>query len=84
MVKRIKLYAFSGTTTNMPSKEEILIERTYKNLPVAERILYTLTEDEVIKVNQTAKTVGLLVETLVNKGVLSEGDVDHMLLQLLS
>jgi hypothetical protein len=68
----------------MPSKEEILIERTYKNLPVAERILYTLTEDEVIKVNQTAKTVGLLVETLVNKGVLSEGDVDHMLLQLLS
>ena len=68
----------------MPSKEEILIERTYKNLPVAQRILYTLTEDEVIKVNQTAKTVGLLVETLVNKGVLSEGDVDHMLLQLLS
>ena len=67
----------------MPSKEEILIERTYKNLPVAERILYTLTEDEVIKVNQTAKTVGLLVETLVNKGVLSEEDVDHILLELL-
>ena len=68
----------------MPSKEEILIERTYKNLPVAQRILYTLTEDEVIKVDQTAKTVGLLVETLVIKGVLSEEDVDHMLLQLLS
>jgi hypothetical protein len=49
----------------MPSKEEILIERTYKNLPVAQRILYTLTVDEVIKVDQTAKTVGLLVETLV-------------------
>jgi hypothetical protein len=68
----------------MPSKEEILIERTYKNLPVAQRILYTLTEDEVIKVDQTAKTVGLLAETLVRKGVLSEGDVDHILLELLS
>jgi hypothetical protein len=68
----------------MPSKDETLIERTYKNLPVAQRILYTLTEDEVIEVDQAAKTVGLLVETLVRKGVLSEGDVDHIFLELLT
>ena len=68
----------------MPSKEETLIERTYKNLQVAQRILYTLTEDDVIKVDQTAKTVGLLVATLVRKSILSEEDVDHILIELLS
>jgi len=68
----------------MPSKEETLIERTYKNFPVAQRILYTLTEDDVIKVDQTAKTVGLLVATLVRKSILSEEDVDHILIELLS
>jgi len=66
----------------MATKEDILNEKTNRDLPVAQRIYYTLTDNEEIKAKQTAKTLGLLIENLVNKGILSGEDIDDMLFEI--
>ena len=66
----------------MAIKEDILNEKTNRDLPVAQRIYYTLTDNEEIKAKQTAKTLGLLIENLVNKGILSGEDIDDMLFEI--
>ena len=66
----------------MATKEDILNEKTNRDLPVAERIYYTLTDNEKINAKQTAKTLGLLIENLVNKGILSGEDIDDMLFEI--
>jgi len=66
----------------MATKEDILNEKTNRDLPVAQRIYYTLTDNEKINAKQTAKTLGLLIENLVNKGILSGEDIDDMLFEI--
>jgi len=66
----------------MATKEDILNEKTNRDLPVAQRIYYTLTDNEKIKAKQTAKTLGLLIDNLVNKGILSGKDIDNMLFEI--
>jgi hypothetical protein len=66
----------------MAIKEDILNEKTHRDLPVAQRIYYTLTDNEEIKARQTAKTLGLLLENLVNKGILSGEDIDDILFEI--
>jgi hypothetical protein len=50
----------------------------HKSLPLSERIFYTLTENDETKTNQTARTLGLLVENLVRKGILLETDIHEL------
>ena len=66
----------------MATKEDILNEKTNRDLPVAQRIYYTLTDNEEINAKQIAKTLGLLIENLVNKGILSGEDIDDMLFEI--
>jgi len=66
----------------MATKEDILNEMTNRDLPVAQRIYYTLTDNEEINAKQIAKTLGLLIENLVNKGMLSGEDIDDMLFEI--
>ena len=66
----------------MAIKEDILNEKTNRDLPVAQRIYYTLTDNEEIKAKQTAKTLGLLIDNLANKGILSGEDIDDMLFEI--
>jgi hypothetical protein len=66
----------------MATKEDIVNEKTNRDLPVAQRIYYTLTDNEKINAKQTAKTLGLLIENLVNKGILSGEDIDDMLFEI--
>jgi hypothetical protein len=66
----------------MATKEDILNEKTNRDLPVAQRIYYTLTDNEEIMARQTAKTLGLLIENLVNKDILSGEDIDDMLFEI--
>jgi hypothetical protein len=66
----------------MATKEDILNKKTNRDLPVAQRIYYTLTDNEEIKAKQTAKTLGLLIENLVNKGILSGEDIDDILFEI--
>jgi len=66
----------------MATKEDILNEKTNRDLQIAQRIYYTLTDNEEIKAKQTAKTLGLLIENLVNKGILSGEDIDDMLFEI--
>jgi hypothetical protein len=66
----------------MASKEDILKKKTHRDHPVAQRIYYTLTDNEEIKAKQTAKTLGLLIENLVNKGILSGEDIDDILFEI--
>jgi hypothetical protein len=66
----------------MATKEDIVNEKTNRDLPVAQRIYYTLTDNEKINAKQTAKTLGLLIENLVDKGILSGEDIDDMLFEI--
>jgi hypothetical protein len=66
----------------MATKEDILNEKTNRDHPVAQRIYYTLTDNEKINAKQTAKTLGLLIENLVNKGILSGEDIDDILFEI--
>ena len=66
----------------MATKEDILNEKTNRDLPVAQRIYYTLTDNEEINAKQIAKTLGLLIENLVNKGILSGEDIDDILFEI--
>ena len=66
----------------MATKEDILNEKTNRDHPVAQRIYYTLTDNEKINAKQTAKTLGLLIDNLANKGILSEEDIDDMLFEI--
>jgi hypothetical protein len=66
----------------MATKEDILNEKTNSDLPIAQRIYYTLTDNEEIKAKQTAKTLGLLIENLVNKSILSGEHIDDMLFEM--
>ena len=66
----------------MATKEDILNEKTNRDHPDAQRIYYTLTDNEKINAKQTAKTLGLLIENLVNKGILSGEDIDDILFEI--
>lgn len=68
----------------MPNIEDILIEKTYKNdITETERRVYeTLKDDNVPKHHhRTAKLLALLIAELERQGVLSEEQIDLLLLE---
>ena len=62
--------------TKEPTREEDLRERTYKSDPDLIRRVYRTLADE----RKSAKAFAFLVKHLHEKGVLSEDDLDAMLL----
>lgn len=62
----------------MQTIEEPSYKQTHKALPLSQRIFYTLTDNDEKTTKQTAKTLGLLVENLVGKGILLEKDIDAL------
>lgn len=68
----------------MPSTEDVLAEQTHKQegVETAKRAFYTIhpSEQPAAALHRTAKLLGLLIENLENRGVLSEEDIDALLL----
>lgn len=70
----------------MPTREEVLYEKTYKNQvdDLERRVFYTLTNDEKLTVHRTVKAVALLVKILKDKQLLTEEEIDKFLLETIS
>jgi hypothetical protein len=68
----------------MPNREDILREQTFKeeDLPIHKRVFYSLTKDESVQHDRTAKFVALLTEMLVDSDAMSEDDLDEILLKI--
>lgn len=68
----------------MPNIKDILVEKTYKNdtTNTERRIYETLKDDNVPKHHhRTAKLLALLIAELEKQGVLSEEQIDSLLLE---
>ena len=76
----------------MSSLDDVLREKTHKGAGVetGKRIYYTLHADAGLgaptrlEVHRTTKLLGMLVAKLQGQGVLTEGDIDEMLLGVLA
>jgi len=66
----------------MPTIENVLTEQTYKNdhTETGRRVYETLRDDKVSCHHRTAKLLSLLIQELETKGILSEADIDSLLL----
>jgi hypothetical protein len=72
----------------MPSREEALAKRTYKQdgLDVEKRVFYTLGGDSEanrdLQVHRNSKAIGLLFKTLLDAGTITEEQLDEILLEV--
>lgn len=67
----------------MASRDETLREKTFKDegLETARRVFYTLKSDEKLASLLTSKALALLVELLVEKNLISQAEIDALLLE---
>jgi len=73
----------------MPTKEEALADRTYKQegFEVEKRAYYTLhgkgksSQQIDIQTHRNSKAIGMLFKVLLAKGVLTEEELDEILLE---
>lgn len=69
----------------MPTRENILKERALTEQDdLSKHIYYILTDAGSIKIQRVAKTLGLLIGHLRKNGILSDKDIDDMLLEVVS
>ena len=74
----------------MPTKEEILAERTFsgQGLEIEKRVFYTLDGDrssphaETLQNHRNSKAIALLFKTLIEAGTLTEDQLDEILLEV--
>ena len=75
---------------NMPTNEEALAERTYKQdgLEVEKRIFYTLhgegksPQRDELQNHRNSKAIAILFKVLLEKGLLTEEQLDEILLDV--
>jgi hypothetical protein len=73
----------------MPSKEEMLVKLTHKGdgLSVEERVLFTLTGDskltqETAHAHRNSKATAYLFKAVFDSGILTEDQLDEILLDV--
>jgi hypothetical protein len=74
----------------MPTREEILSERTFKQggLDIEKRVFYTLHGDrkapdaEALQNHRNSKAIALLFKKLTEAGILTEDQLDEILLDV--
>ena len=67
----------------MPNREHILYEKTYKGQvdELEKRVFYTPTGEEKLSAHRVAKAVALLVKALSDKKLLTDDEIDALLLE---
>ena len=67
----------------MPTLENMLIEQTFKGvyLDISERTFRTLNDIDSLEPKRTSKLLSELVKNLHQKGILSDDDIDSLLLE---
>lgn len=73
----------------MPTREEILADRTHKHdgIDAEKRVLYTLQGDTKVSEqsavsHRNSKAIALLFKTLIEAGTVSDEQLDEILLQV--
>jgi hypothetical protein len=75
----------------MPNREDIIHEKTFPEVETEKRIFYVLAENREfaalatpagMQAHRTAKLLGNLVKHLKDKGLLSETEIDEILLDV--
>ncbi len=74
----------------MPTRKEVLAERTYKEegLEVEKRVFYTLTgkpdapDSQKLNTHRNSKAIAMLFKTLLETGTLTEDQLDEILLEI--
>ena len=74
----------------MPTIEQALAERTYKNdgLDVEKRVFYTLhgegksPQRDELQNHRNSKAIALLFKTLLDRGLVSDQQLDEILLEV--
>ena len=67
----------------MPQREDVLREKTFKGEfeDVAHRVFHTLTAQKEFEQLRTMHVLSSLIELLTDKGVLTEAELDDLLLK---
>jgi len=67
----------------MPTREEVLIEKTFKEegVDTHRRVFYTLTAEENFASHRNSKLLASLVKLLEDRGVINDVDLDELLLE---
>lgn len=67
----------------MPTKEDILREKTFKEegMETDRRVFYTLTDDEKLSGHRNSKLLASLMRLLQDRGLISEEDIDELLFE---
>jgi hypothetical protein len=68
----------------MPTRDDLLRDETFKDegLETDVRVYYTLTDKKNVQAHRTAKAISLLVATLERKGLLTNAEIDELLLEI--
>jgi hypothetical protein len=68
----------------MPNRNDSLNEKTFKNQieELDKRVFYTLTSEETLQAHQVAKALSILVKLLHDKNILSDNEIDELLLEV--
>jgi hypothetical protein len=85
-----KRYDWIPYGENMPTKEEALAERTYKQegFEVEKRVFYTLHAEgespqrDELQNHRNSKAIGMLFKVLMERGLLTEEQLDEILLDV--
>jgi hypothetical protein len=67
----------------MPNREDLLYEKTYRGQvdELEKRIYYTLTSEERLQAHRVAKALALVIKLLHDKNVLTDNQIDDLLLE---
>lgn len=68
----------------MANREDLLRELTYKGDvdEVEKRVFYTLTKEDSLEAHRVAKSLALIVETLHRRDLITDEEIDELLLQV--
>lgn len=70
----------------MANREDVLRDQTYKDDvdEVEKRVFYTLTGKDSLQAHRVAKTLALVVELLRRRNLITDEEVDELLLDVVS
>lgn len=70
----------------MPTLEQVLQAETFKEdgMPADLRVFYTLQHDGHARIRRQAKLLGLLTARMLEAGLIDDGELDSILLEVVS
>ncbi len=70
----------------MPNKDDVLREKTYKDEcdDDARRVFYTLDDAKDLQTHRNSKLLALLVDHLLKRELLTQDELDEMLLEAIT